>query len=140
MKFTILLFALLLVVSCRPEKIELISFPDNFYEKCFIDSSKHLYYIVTGKDLYSESNKKKIDSLVLKKLNNKKYMTVSLYKEGWNFSRKDFGQNYEPFGNEWESYLGDYRYCAYKIENKKILKKKLYDTRKLIELNGKKLN
>lgn len=141
MKFTILLFALLLVVSCKPEKIELISFPDNFYEKCFIDSSKHLFYIVTGKDLYTESNKKSIDSLVvLKRLNNKKYIRVALYKEGWSFSRKDFGQNYEPFGSEWESYLGDYVYCYYELKNEKILTKRLYDTRKLIELNGEKLD
>lgn len=133
------LFILLLFVSCKSKKQELIPFPIEFYNKCSIDKSKHLFFIVTGDNLYSENTKKMIDSLVISKVNTKKYITITLYKEGRNFSRKDFGQNYEPFGNEWESFLGDYRYSVYKILNKKIIKKKLYDTRSLIELNGKKI-
>lgn len=140
MKISIILFTLLFVVSCKSEKHELIPFPIEFYDKCSIDKSEHLFYIITGENFYSENNKKSIDSLVLNTIKNKKHITtITLYKEGWDFSRKDFGQNYEPFGNEWESYLGDYRYCVYKIFNEKILKKKLYDTRSLIELNGKKI-
>ncbi|WP_159038369.1 hypothetical protein [Brumimicrobium mesophilum] len=116
----------------------LIQFPSKFYEKCNINSSEHLFFIVTGDNLYEKKNV--IDSMVVKEALKEKSITITLYKEGWGIDSTNFGQDIEPFGSEWESYLGDYRYAVYQISNNEIQRKQLYDKRKLIELNGKKIN
>jgi len=133
-------FILITIVlfSCKNETNRLIPFPLKFYEKCNINSSEHLFFIVAGDNLYE--NKNKIDSMVVKEASRESSITITLYKEGWGIDRTNFGQDVEPFGNEWESYLGDYRYAVYQISNNEIQKKQLYDKRKLIELNGKKID
>lgn len=139
MKFSVVFILIITMVSCQSEKIELIPFPAEFYEKCFIDSSKNFFMIIGGDDLYNKQKRNQIDSLVLNAVQGRDFTVVTLYKEGADIDRNDFGQNYEPFGSEWESYLGDYRYAVYRISENKIKKMKLYDNRKLIELNWKEI-
>ncbi|WP_159038608.1 hypothetical protein [Brumimicrobium mesophilum] len=129
----------MLLQSCQKDRIELIPFPPEFYAKCFIDKSQNLVMVLGGDNLYTQQNRILIDSLVLDEVEENDKLTVTLYKEARSLNRTNFGQDYEPFGNEWESYLGVYRYGYFIIHDKQIVEKGLYDNRRLIELNGKEI-
>lgn len=101
-----LALAFLLVACSQQKKIELIPFPDEFYEIMDYDRESERYFLVSGENLYSDSSERKIESLVQSSVpQGKDTFTVCVFKENsWDgLSRKGFGKYIEPFGDEWES-------------------------------------